>query len=60
MEIIEDRHSKKSTIFASQVPVANWYETLETNTTAADAILDRIIHTATRFQLGGNSLRKKH
>jgi len=34
--------------------------TLETYTTAADAILDRIIHTATRFQLGGNSLRKKH
>ena len=60
MEIIEDRHSKKSTIFASQVPVANWNETLETNTTAADAILDRIIHTATRFQLGGDSLRKKH
>lgn len=60
MEIIEDRHSKKSTIFASQVPVANWYETLETNTTAANAILDRIIRTTTRFQLGGDRLRKKH
>lgn len=60
MEIIEDRHTKKATVFSSQVPVANWYETLEINTTAADAILDRIIHTATRFNLKGDSLRKKH
>lgn len=60
MEIIEDRHAKKAAIFASQVPVSNWYETLETNTTAADAILDRIIHIATRFELKGDSRRKKH
>lgn len=58
MEIIEDRHGRKATIFASQIPVSGWYETLETNTTAADAILDRIIHTATRFTLKGDSLRK--
>ena len=31
MEIIEDRHGNKSTIFASQLPVANWYETLDSN-----------------------------
>lgn len=60
MEVIEDRHARKATIFASQLPVANWYETLETNTTAADAILDRIIHSAIRFELKGDSLRKKH
>lgn len=41
---------KKATIFASQVHVADWYATLEINTTAA-AILDRIIHTAIRFEL---------
>lgn len=58
MEIIEDRHGKHATIIASQVPVADWYDCLETNTTAADAILDRIIHTATRFELKGESLRK--
>ena len=58
MEIIEDRHGRKATIIASQVPVSGWYETLESNTTAADAILDRIIHSATRFELHGESLRK--
>lgn len=60
MEIIEDRHGKKATIIASQVPVTDWYDCLETNTTAADAILDRVIHTATRFELRGDSLRKNH
>ena len=58
MEIIEDRHGRKATIIASQVPVSGWYETLESNATAADAILDRIIHSATRFELHGESLRK--
>ena len=60
MEIIEDRHGNNSTIFASQLPVANWYETLDSNVSAADAILDRIINTASRFTLKGDSLRKKH
>lgn len=60
MEIIDDRYGRKSTIIASQLPVASWYDILKKNTTAADAILDRIIHTATRFELKGQSLRKKH
>lgn len=60
MEVIEDRHARKATVFASQLPVANWYETLETNTTAADAILDRIVHTAIRVELKGDSLRKNN
>ena len=60
MEIIEDRHGNKSTIFASQLPVANWYETLDSNVSAADAILDRVVNTASRFTFKGDSLRKKH
>lgn len=60
MEIIEDRHGNKSTIFASQLPVANWYETLNSNVSATDAILDRVVNTASRFTLKGDSLRKKH
>lgn len=60
MEIIEDRHGKKATIVASQIPVSDWYDCLETNTTAADAILDRMVHSAIRFELKGESLRKKH
>lgn len=58
MEIIEDRHGKKATIIASQIPVCDWYDCLETNTTAADAILDRMVHAAIRFELKGESLRK--
>ena len=59
MEIIEDRHGRNSTIIVSQLPVANWYDILNGNTTAADAILDRIVHTSKRFTLSGSSLRKK-
>ena len=59
MEIIGDRHGQKSTIIVSQLPVSNWYDVLKKNTTAADAILDRIVHTAVRFDLKGESMRKK-
>ena len=58
MEIIEDRHEKQSTIITSQIPVAQWHEVIGDNT-IADAILDRIVHTAHRIDLKGESMRKK-
>lgn len=58
MELIENRHARKATIIVSQLPVANWYDIMEANSTA-DAILDRIVHTAQRFELKGESRRKK-
>lgn len=58
MEIIEDRHGKGSTIITSQVPVAMWHEVIGEQT-IADAIIDRLIHNAHRFDLTGESLRKK-
>jgi DNA replication protein DnaC len=58
MEIIEDRHQEKSTIIASQIPVEKWHEIIGENT-IADAILDRLVHTAHRIDLKGESLRKK-
>ena len=58
MELVEDRHGRKSTIIVSQVPVSDWYEILSANTTAADAILDRLVHSANRITLKGGSLRK--
>lgn len=57
MEIIEDRHSRNATIIASQLPITAWYDII-TDSTIADAILDRLIHTATRIELKGDSLRK--
>jgi DNA replication protein DnaC len=58
LEIIEDRHNRKSTIISSQLPVAKWYEVIG-ESTIADAILDRMVHTAHRIELKGESLRKK-
>lgn len=58
LEIIEDRHGRKSTIVASQLPVETWHESIG-NPTLADAILDRLVHNAYRITLKGDSLRKK-
>lgn len=58
MEMIEDRHAKASTIIASQLPVASWYDVIGEDT-IADAILDRLIHSSYRIELKGESLRKK-
>jgi len=58
MEIIEDRHGKTSTIIASQLPVGSWYDVIGEET-IADAILDRLVHSAYRIELKGDSLRKK-
>lgn len=58
MDIIEDRHGKRSTIITSQVPVEGWYEVIGEKT-MADAILDRLVHDAHRMELTGESLRRK-
>jgi DNA replication protein DnaC len=58
LEIIEDRHAKHSTIIVSQLPLGAWYDVLNANQTAADAILDRIVHSAYRLELAGESMRK--
>lgn len=56
-EVIEDRHGKRATIIASQVPVSLWFERIG-EPTIADAICDRLVHRAHRFELKGESLRK--
>ncbi|QJD94635.1 ATP-binding protein (plasmid) [Mucilaginibacter robiniae] len=58
MEIIEDRHGKASLIITSQLPVSKWHEVIGEKT-IADAILDRIVHSAHRLDLKGESMRKK-
>jgi DNA replication protein DnaC len=58
LEIIEDRHGRASTIVVSQLPVTKWFETIG-DSTIADAILDRLVHTAHRIELKGESMRKK-
>jgi DNA replication protein DnaC len=58
MEILEDRHGRHSTIIASQLPVASWFDIIG-EATIADAILDRLVHTSHRIELKGESMRKK-
>ncbi len=58
LNIVQDRHDKKSTIIVSQIPVKKWYELIG-DATIADAILDRLIHSSHRIDLKGESYRKK-
>ena len=58
MEVMEDRHGKRSTMITSQLPVKQWYDVIGEKT-IADAILDRLVHDAGRIELFGESLRKK-
>lgn len=58
MDIIEDRHQKKSTMITSQVPVKDWYDAIGEKT-VADAILDRLVHDSLRVELIGESIRKR-
>ena len=57
LEIMEDRHSSKSTLFSSQLPLAKWHDFIA-DPTLADAILDRLVHSAHKLQLKGESMRK--
>ena len=57
LDIIEDRHERKSIIITSQLPLESWYDAIG-DQTVADAILDRIVHSAHRIELTGESVRK--
>lgn len=57
LEILEDRHGVRSTMVTSQVPVEQWHDLIG-EPTLADAILDRLVHTAYRIKLKGDSMRK--
>jgi len=58
MEIIEDRHARKATIIASQLPISSWFDVFS-DETLADSVIDRIVYTSHRFDLTGESMRKK-
>lgn len=58
LEIIEDRYKAGSIILTSQLPVKDWHEHIG-DPTIADAIMDRLLHGATKIELSGESLRKE-
>ena len=57
LEILEERHGRRSTILTSQLPVDQWHAVIG-DPTYADAILDRLVHNAQRIDLTGDSLRR--
>jgi DNA replication protein DnaC len=58
LQILEDRYGKKSVVITSQLPVQSWYDYIG-ESTIADAIMDRLTVNAHRFDLKGESMRKK-
>ena len=52
LEVLEERHARRSTLITSQLPVAKWHEFIA-DPTLADAILDRLVHNAYKFPLKG-------
>ena len=58
LEIADDRYDRGSLLITSQVPVSSWHD-IVADPTLADAILDRVLHTAHRIELRGESLRRK-
>ena len=60
LEIIEDRHGRKSTIITSQLPVSQWHEVIG-DPTIADSILDRLVHSSHRIEFNAEvSMRKTY
>ena len=56
-EIIEDRTFNGSIIITAQLPIKDWHAYLG-NETIADAMMDRLIHTAHKLELRGGSMRE--
>jgi DNA replication protein DnaC len=57
LDVIDDRCTTRSTVIASQLPVEAWHGTIP-DPSLADALLDRIVHTAHKIALRGESMRK--
>jgi len=56
LELLDDRQGSGATLITSQFPVKLWHDSIG-NPTVADAILDRLVHTAHRLELKGETLR---
>lgn len=58
LDILEDRAGRKSTIVASQLPFEKWYDVI-TESTVADAVMDRLMNSSHKMTLQGESMRRK-
>ena len=58
LDLVDDRVGSGSLLITSQLPVPKWHDWVG-EPTLADAILDRLAHSAHRIELNGESLRKQ-
>lgn len=58
LEVVEERHTRRSTLATSQLPLDKWHDFIG-DPTLADAILDRLVHSAYKVNLKGESMRKR-
>lgn len=56
-EILKERGTEKSTLITTQLPLNLWKEVIP-DSVIADTIIDRLIHTAIKLALTGESYRK--
>jgi len=56
-EVVEERTLSGSTIITAQLPVKEWHNYLG-SATIADAMMDRLIYSAHRIEMKGESMRK--
>ena len=52
MDVMEDRHGRKSTMVVGQIPITSWHEVIG-DLTLADALMDRWVHGSYQIELDG-------
>lgn len=57
LDVVDGRIGRGATLLASQLPVEKWHGVLH-DPTLADAILDRLVHSAHKLAMKGESMRK--
>jgi DNA replication protein DnaC len=59
LELLDDRVGVRSTLVTSQLPIETWHDYIG-DPTLADAILDRLVHSAHKIHLEGQESMRKH
>jgi DNA replication protein DnaC len=58
LELLDDRVGARATLITSQLPIENWHDYIG-DPTLADAILDRLVHSAHKIHIEGETMRKR-
>ena len=56
MEIVADRHGRRSILITSQLPATTWHDVID-EPAFASAILNRLVHNAHRLEPDSHSVR---